>query len=588
MSSKPVLFLVGFVSVLGLSSIPQRALAAWGENWGTMLWGVGSVAVPTLPGAGLIVLALAFSASAAWTLRKRRGIVGLPVLLVLLAVPLVVAAGTVANLNTFVNGTPADADDVNANFDAVEAAVNDNNSRILSPEALLNEVFAAGYVTGPHTINTNTQLTNAEVAAAATAQGFVTGPHTTDSNTTYTAGDGLTLSGTTFSTGPQGPHVRLGNFNTAVGVDALLVTTGNGNTASGTGALFSNTTGFQNTASGFNALGDSTTGNQNTASGVSALRTNITGSNNTAIGLSALRTNTSGSNNTALGRRAGYNLTTGSNNIMIGNEGVTGEASTIRIGTTGTHTTTHLAGVVQVNGNPVINTAGEWVGALPVNAGPPGADGTDGTNGLDGSPGTNGTNGADNTAELSTLAAEFAALPAQFAALEVLVNEALVNGVLITSDNAAVCTTAGGTYDPGTDSCFVDITTDNVEAAAVAVAVAGSAACTQAGGTWDAGASTCTAAYNCFLGGFCAQSAITFPPAQHFYTNIYEGHHNQFPEHPVSGICAGNPNKEFDWDLGVALVTSSTFDPGSICSSCSRITHPLLLRPDILWQMCRT
>jgi hypothetical protein len=34
-----------------------------------------------------------------------------------------------------------------------------------------------------HTVNTNTQLTNAQVAAAATAQGFVTGAHTTDSNT---------------------------------------------------------------------------------------------------------------------------------------------------------------------------------------------------------------------------------------------------------------------------------------------------------------------------------------------------------------------------------------------------------------------
>jgi hypothetical protein len=135
MLSKPVLFLVGFVSVLGLSSIPQRALAAWGnEAWGTMLWGL-PVAVPTLPGAGLIVLALAFSASAAWTLRKRRGIVGLPVLLVLLAVPLVVAAGTVTVPNTFVNGTPADANQVNANFDAVEAAVNDNDSRITTNAA---------------------------------------------------------------------------------------------------------------------------------------------------------------------------------------------------------------------------------------------------------------------------------------------------------------------------------------------------------------------------------------------------------------------------------------------------------------------
>ena len=64
----------------------------------------------------------------------------------------------------------------------------------------------------------------------------------------------------------------------------------------------------------------------------------------------------------------------------------------------------------------------------------------------------------------------------------------------ITTDNAAVCTTAGGTYDAGTDSCAVDITTDNAAAEAVAAAAAGSAACAQAGGTWDAGTSTCTPA----------------------------------------------------------------------------------------------
>jgi len=64
----------------------------------------------------------------------------------------------------------------------------------------------------------------------------------------------------------------------------------------------------------------------------------------------------------------------------------------------------------------------------------------------------------------------------------------------ITTDNAAVCTTAGGTYDAGTDSCAVDITTDNAAAEAVAAAAAGSAACAQAGGTWDAGTSICTPA----------------------------------------------------------------------------------------------
>ena len=91
----------------------------------------------------------------------------------------------------------------------------------------------------------------------------------------------------------------------------------------------------------------------------------------------------------------------------------------------------------------------------------------------------------------------------------------------ITIDNETLCTNAGGTYNSGANSCSVDITTDN---AAVAAA-AGNAACTQVGGTWEAGTSTCIAAssYNCFLGGFCAQAAIEFPPAQYNYTNVYAG-----------------------------------------------------------------
>ena len=53
--------------------------------------------------------------------------------------------------------------------------------------------------------------------------------------------------------------------------------------------------------------------------------------------------------------------------------------------------------------------------------------------------------------------------------------------------------------------------------------------CAGAGGTWDVGTSTCTPAppvssYNCFVGGFCAQLAIEYPPPYNGYTNVYEGH----------------------------------------------------------------
>ena len=90
-------------------------------------------------------------------------------MLVLLAVPVVVVAGTIILPHTFVNGTPADANKMNANFIEVETAVNDNDSRITTAQATADAAVAG------HTVDINTQLTNAEVAAAATAQGFVTG-----------------------------------------------------------------------------------------------------------------------------------------------------------------------------------------------------------------------------------------------------------------------------------------------------------------------------------------------------------------------------------------------------------------------------
>jgi hypothetical protein len=92
-----------------------------------------------------------------------------------------------------------------------------------------------------------------------------------------------------------------------------------------------------------------------------------------------------------------------------------------------------------------------------------------------------------------------------------------IESVDITSDNAAVAATA---------AAAVDITTDN------------QAVCEAAGGTWEAVTSTCTAAsnYNCFVGGFCAQAAIRYPPGQHGYVNAYDGH-TQETEPALSAGC---------------------------------------------------
>jgi hypothetical protein len=155
-----------------------------------------------------------------------------------------------------------------------------------------------------------------------------------------------------------------GTDNTALGFEALFsLTTGDSNTATGSQTLLSNTTGIRNTAVGFAALANNTTGDRNTATGRAALPNNTTGARNTgdgqdalfnnttgndnaATGHFALFSNTTGNNNVALGNFAGQNLTTGDNNIDIGNQGIAGEANTIRIGTMGTQTAIYVAGIM--------------------------------------------------------------------------------------------------------------------------------------------------------------------------------------------------------------------------------------------------
>jgi hypothetical protein len=149
--------------------------------------------------------------------------------------------------------------------------------------------------------------------------------------------------------------------NTANGSNSLARnTTGINNTATGEGALFLNTTGSQNTADGVFALGNNIDASQNTATGFEALIFNTSGASNTSVGYNSLLNNTTGSNNISVGVSAGMNLTTGNANIDIGNAGVAGESRAIRIGTTGTHAKTFIAGI---SGATVPDGVGVIVGA---------------------------------------------------------------------------------------------------------------------------------------------------------------------------------------------------------------------------------
>ena len=57
-----------------------------------------------------------------------------------------------------------------------------------------------------------------------------------------------------------------------------------------------------------------------------------------------------------------------------------------------------------------------------------------------------------------------------------------------------------------------DITSDNA------------ALCTDAGGTYDAGTDTCTPGYNCTIGAMCSAWAAEYPEELPNYTNNYVGH----------------------------------------------------------------
>jgi hypothetical protein len=154
-----------------------------------------------------------------------------------------------------------------------------------------------------------------------------------------------------------------GDDNTAVGSEAMLATTtgfrstamgsmslranttGYGNVAIGFQALLTNGTGHRNTATGVGALLDNTNGYGNTALGYGALHENTAGFDNTAVGRAALYANLTGDRNTAIGKNAGSSNLTGNDNVFIANVGANAESGAIRIGTSGTHTQTFVAGI---------------------------------------------------------------------------------------------------------------------------------------------------------------------------------------------------------------------------------------------------
>lgn len=117
----------------------------WSQNWGEMVW--GTVAVPGLAPWGLLLLGMAIP-TAGWLLARRLRGRSLAAALLLGIVVVPVAAWAAVTLpHSFTNGTAADADEVNANFAALVAAVEANQARLdqIDQMFLTTNACPAGY-----------------------------------------------------------------------------------------------------------------------------------------------------------------------------------------------------------------------------------------------------------------------------------------------------------------------------------------------------------------------------------------------------------------------------------------------------------
>ena len=105
----------------------------WGADvWGGFFWG-GNTAVPSLSPLGLSVLAGCVLASALLMRRQRGRRWALPLLVAAaLMAPLLADADMISVENVFNNGTLADADEVNENFESLVDESNNQDARLSS------------------------------------------------------------------------------------------------------------------------------------------------------------------------------------------------------------------------------------------------------------------------------------------------------------------------------------------------------------------------------------------------------------------------------------------------------------------------
>ena len=124
-----------------LFALPALA-GNWGENWGTLTWGAAIAAVPTMGKLAVLVLALGLGGLAARFIQQSRAAASLLVIAFVLPMLSPVAnAQTESVPHTFSDGSVADADEVNENFAALVAAVQELQGRTF----LTTDACPAGY-----------------------------------------------------------------------------------------------------------------------------------------------------------------------------------------------------------------------------------------------------------------------------------------------------------------------------------------------------------------------------------------------------------------------------------------------------------
>lgn len=138
----------------------------WGENWNEFFWGGGTtlgapVATVPISGAALLILGIVIGAIGARLARRQSS----RLLMMALVIGYPIAALAITLPHTFVNGTLADAEQVNANFDAIVTAI-DDNPPLTSIDGLTGGTLSSDVVvTGSIQANA-IKLPNAEIKAS--------------------------------------------------------------------------------------------------------------------------------------------------------------------------------------------------------------------------------------------------------------------------------------------------------------------------------------------------------------------------------------------------------------------------------------